>query len=113
MRIQPNGVIAAVPAVRAHGEDEVHALPGQPAQVQIHRIVTAFIHFLPACQRFDAAVNFIIQAEGDVTFFRIVLTVDNRSKAVSRLHGNGGELSADETITFVLRIGQQAGLILG
>ena len=95
MRVQPDGVIAAVPAVRAHGEDEVHALPGQPAQVQVHGVVAAFVHFLPTRQRFDAAVNFIIQAEGDVTFFRIVLAVDNRSKAISRLHGDGGELSAD------------------
>ena len=112
MRVKPDGIITTVSAIRRYNQDEIYSLAGKPAQVEVNREKFALISFVPASQRFDLPVNFVIKTEDHITFLGIVLAAYDRAESITCLNCKWGILSADDPVSLVLRQCKQAGFIL-
>ena len=112
MRVKPDGIVTTVSAIRRYNQDEIYSLAGKPAQVEVNREKFSLISFVPASQRFDLPVNFVIKTEDHITFLGIILAAYDRAESITCLNRKWGILSADDSISLVLRQCKQAGLIL-
>ena len=88
MRVEPDGIILVIAAVRTDDKDELECLAFERTQVEVHRVILAFVNLRPACISFDHAVVQIIEAEDYVAVRCVALAVDDGAEAVSRLHSD-------------------------
>ena len=83
MRVKPDGVIVILCAICADHKDEFYRFTCQRTQIQINRIVLAFVYLSPACQCFDLSIILVIKPKDHITFFRVVLAIHNGAEVVT------------------------------